>query len=155
MSAELITSLVNQKITGTEIFPVEIKITPGKIIVLLDKPTGVTINECADVSRFLYNNLDASGLLDTHELEVGSPGMDQPLKVLQQYQKRIGRQVKVVTKTGRVHTGRLDDANQNGFSIYETATVREGKTKVRKEETVNFLFTDVKETKLEINFNKQ
>ena len=153
MSLELVTSLVEEKIQGTEIFAVDVKVTSGKILVALDKPTGITIEECAEVSRYLYDKLDAVGLLETHELEVGSPGMDQPLKVYKQYLRRIGRQVRVITKTGSVHQGRLDAADENGIALFESTTLREGKKKVRKEETINFSFAEIKETKLELNFN--
>jgi ribosome maturation factor RimP len=32
------------------------------------------------ISRFLHEKLDNSGIFDSHELEVGSPGMEEPLK---------------------------------------------------------------------------
>lgn len=154
MSVELVTSLIEEKLQGSEIFPVDVKITPGKILVAIDKPTGITIEECTEVSRYLYEKLDSSGLLETHELEVGSPGMDQPLKVYKQYLRRIGRQVKVVTKTGSVHQGKLESASESGITVIESETVREGKKKVKKEETVVLAFDDIKETKLELSFNK-
>ncbi len=155
MDIEFIIRAIEGKIAGTEIFIVEVKIIPGKIVIALDKPTGITIEECAQISRYLYQILDDTSILETHELEVGSPGMDQPLKVIKQYLRRIGRQVRVVTKTGSVHQGKLESASEAGFSIFESTTMREGKKKIRKDEVVNFLFNDIKETRLELNFNKQ
>ena len=49
---------------------------------------------------------------EKHELEVSSPGMEEPLKVLNQYQKRIGREVRVLTTNGIVKNGILKAAKQ-------------------------------------------
>ncbi|MEZ5067982.1 MAG: hypothetical protein R2847_05590 [Bacteroidia bacterium] len=77
--------VINQHITDyiqdKDIFLVESKITPGKVLVSVDKTSGITIDECAALSRHLYQSLESTGIFEKHELEVGSPGMDQPLKV--------------------------------------------------------------------------
>jgi ribosome maturation factor RimP len=46
-------SLVQEKIAGTENFLVEVKVSPSKVIVLIDHPQGIKIEDCVAVSRFL------------------------------------------------------------------------------------------------------
>ena len=106
-----IQSLVQEKIAGTENFLVEVKVSPSKVIVLIDHPQGIKIEDCVAVSRFLQEKLDTTDVFEKHELEVGSPGMEEPLKVLQQYIKRLGKNVAVTTFCGceQHSTGRNPD----------------------------------------------
>lgn len=154
MSLDLISKLVDEFSEGKDIFPVEVKMTPGKILVAIDKPSGITIEECAALSRFLYQRLDESSIFDRHELEVGSPGMDQPLKVYKQYLRKIGRSIRVVTNTGEVLQGALSSANENTFEIVQTIVEKEGKKKIKREKITTLSFSDIKETRLELKFNK-
>ncbi len=67
----------------------------------VDTDAGITIDQCAEVSRALSAELDAYPLFDTSfHLEVSSPGIDRPLKLLRQYQKNVGRKFTVKYKTG-------------------------------------------------------
>jgi ribosome maturation factor RimP len=74
---------------------------PGKLIVIVDGDNGVTIDDCAALSRALSESLDKNDLLDgSYMLEVSTPGLDHPLKLTRQYRKNIGRKVRVKTKGG-------------------------------------------------------
>ena len=62
----------------------------------LDTDQGITIGECAEISRELGRALAQDGLLQgPYQLEVSSPGMDRPLRLLRQFRKNIGRKFKV------------------------------------------------------------
>src|SRR5215212_4265702 len=76
-----IKEMVSSKLEGTDCFIVDIKVHPGKITVLLDKPSGIQIEECAEINRHLLSNLEGRGILEKSGIEVSSPGMDEPLKV--------------------------------------------------------------------------
>ncbi len=66
--------------------------------VLADTAAGITIDECARISRELAHAIDEEGLFtDRYRLEVSSPGLDKPLRVLRQYEKNIGRLFRVRT----------------------------------------------------------
>ena len=86
---------------------------------LIDKPAGITISECIALTRHLHDVLEGSGIFETHELEVSSPGMEEPLKVLKQYEKRIGREVRVLTSNGIVKNGILKAASAEGVELEE------------------------------------
>src|SRR5688500_6916119 len=120
VAQERVENIINQWIKGTDCFLVEAKITPTKITVFIDKPSGVTLDECIRLNRHLTEELDPEGVWETHELEVSSPGMDQPLKVFQQYQRRIGNQVRIITREGREHKGKLQKADESGIELLET-----------------------------------
>ena len=132
------------------LFLVEAKILPGKILVLIDKQSGVTIDECVALSRHLYKELEHTGIFEKSELEVGSPGMDQPFKVLEQYKKRIGRKVRVVMQDGQVHSGVLRAVQPGHIDLLELIKEKkEGKKTERQIETT-LLLQNIKETKLEL-----
>jgi ribosome maturation factor RimP len=64
--------------------------------VFFDTEPGVTIEQCAQVSRELNRAIEMQRLIErSYQLEVSSPGIDRPLKLLQQYKKNIGREYRV------------------------------------------------------------
>ena len=64
--------------------------------VIVDKAGGVTIDECADVSRRLSADLDMTDVLNgRYTLEVSSPGVDRPLKTEADFRRKVGRNVAV------------------------------------------------------------
>ncbi len=88
------------------VFLVSLTVKPGnKITVLIDRIGGLNITDCVELSRFIEGSLDREK--DDFELSVSSPGADSPFKVLQQYQKNIGRNVKIITNNDQTVTGKL------------------------------------------------
>lgn len=64
----------------------------------IDKEGGVTIDDCADVSRELSLILDVDEVISVnYTLEVSSPGLDRPLKKESDYERFTGRLIKVRT----------------------------------------------------------
>jgi len=64
--------------------------------VYIDKPGGVTVDDCADVSRQLSAILDVEDPLPgSYMLEVSSPGLDRPLVTADDFRRFIGETVKV------------------------------------------------------------
>ena len=62
--------------------------------VLIDKPGGVTITDCEQAHKALGPALDvADPFPHAYTFEVSSPGLDQPFKRLQDYQRAIGKEV--------------------------------------------------------------
>jgi ribosome maturation factor RimP len=73
----------------------------GKDAVLrlfIDKDGGVTLEDCVGVSRELSAILDVEEVISVnYSLEVSSPGLDRPLKKIQDYERYSGRLVKIRT----------------------------------------------------------
>jgi ribosome maturation factor RimP len=64
----------------------------------IDKDGGITLDDCADVSRELSLILDVEDVIScNYSLEVSSPGLDRPLKKLSDYERFAGRLIKVRT----------------------------------------------------------
>lgn len=103
----------------TPYFVVDVQVTPTqKISVFADGVANITIDKCAEISRFLENYLETNGLVgEKYWLEVSSPGMDEPLKVPQQYQKTIGREVEVLLFSGIKEIGILKAFSESGIQI--------------------------------------
>ena len=88
--SEKIAVWVAPKLEELDCFLVDIKINPAgsKIEVYIDRDTGLQIEMCEQVSRFLELHLDNEpGVPPKYILEVSSPGMDNPFKVERQYLK--------------------------------------------------------------------
>jgi ribosome maturation factor RimP len=64
----------------------------------IDKEGGVTLDDCAEVSRDLSAILDVEDIVPVnYSLEVSSPGLDRPLKKVEDYLRYSGRLVKLRT----------------------------------------------------------
>jgi ribosome maturation factor RimP len=79
---------------------VDIEYKAGKsrslLRIFIDKTGGVTLDDCENVSRQLSALLDVEDLLKSaYILEVSSPGLDRPFKTDRDYERSIGRFVRV------------------------------------------------------------
>ena len=62
----------------------------------IDKPDGITINDCEVISRALSDALDEEDFIeDSYVLEVSSPGLGRPLKKDKDFQRSIGEAVEL------------------------------------------------------------
>jgi ribosome maturation factor RimP len=77
----------------------------GKLVqAFVDTDEGITIDLCAAISRDLNRNLALDRVIEgPYNLEVSSPGIDRPLKLLRQYRKNIGRRYKVKYRQDSEH----------------------------------------------------
>jgi ribosome maturation factor RimP len=115
---------------------------PKKLIVILDGDNGISIDDCAELSRELSVVLDESNLVsEAFVLEVSTPGLDQPLKTRRQYVKNTGRSVKVKTKEKTI-AGKLAAVHENEIEILEQT----GAGKKREEKLVVIPFEQIEKT---------
>ena len=64
----------------------------------IDKPGGITIDDCETVSRRLSDILDEKDYIeDAYILEVSSPGLGRPLKKEKDYKRSLGEEVEIIT----------------------------------------------------------
>jgi ribosome maturation factor RimP len=136
-----------------DLFLVEIKCAPGnKVTVLLDGDHGVTIENCTSINKALYKFIEESGLLGANNfsIEVSSPGVDNPLKLLRQYKKNIGRKVEVVLNDGTKKEGTLEEVNDDNIIII--IIEKTGKKNKMELKTTTILFNQIKHTTVLITF---
>lgn len=66
--------------------------------VFIDKEGGVTLDDCAALSRELGTVLEVEDVIQAaYRLEVSSPGLDRPLKTQKDYERFVGSLVKIKT----------------------------------------------------------
>ena len=156
ISKKLVAALIYERIEELDngLFVVSLNITPSnQINVELDKHVGgVSVKDCMSVSRNVEHNLDREE--QDFELHVSSAGLDKGLRVFAQYQKNVGREVKVKLHEGGKVEGKMIEATPEKITIQTTRKERiEGKKK--KQTIVEDLVFDmdkVKETKIVISF---
>jgi ribosome maturation factor RimP len=101
--AEVVRALIEPVVvyTGMELIDVEYGREPsGKVLrLIIDKPGGVTIDDCSDISRLVGDLLDAKDSLPgPYNLEVSSPGINRPLKKKDDFERFAGQKVLIKTR---------------------------------------------------------
>ena len=151
---DYIAGLVGEWIRGTGLFLVDIYTGHSNDIrVYVDSMEGVTVETCVEMSRWLEKKLDERG--NNFSLEVSSPGLDMPLRVRQQYEKNLGRDVEVVFKDGKKRRGTLLEVNDEGLKIEVTEKALSGGSQKKKKPVKAerfFAFDEIKSTKVVISF---
>lgn len=134
-----------------DIFLVSIKIKPtNNFKIYLDADSGLGIDKCIKINRALYKIMEEMGMYTEGDfsLEVSSPGLDEPLKLVRQYKKNVGREVEIITHDEAKKEGKLTEVTEEKITIEYTEG--KGKKAVLKTQEINF--TDIKQTKIQIKF---
>ena len=154
ISEKKVRELVNIRLGESGLFLVDVIVSNGNNVrVLLDSKAGVKVQECAEISRGLGEELD---LVDEdHSLEVSSPGIDAPLVLKQQYEKNIGRDVEIIFKDGKKKKGKLLGISEHEIEVevMEKAISGGSQKKKRNVPTAKtFALNEIKSTKVVISF---
>jgi ribosome maturation factor RimP len=133
------------------LFLVEVNVLlNNKIEIFADGKVNITIDQCAVISRHLENYLETNGFIgEKYTLEVSSPGMDQPLKVKEQFEKQRGKNVDVVLKKGGKITGQLTAYDAEQIEVVELV---KQKDKSETEVLHTLRFEEIKSVKKHFNF---
>ncbi|MBC6108797.1 ribosome assembly cofactor RimP [Pedobacter fastidiosus] len=147
-----VATLVEEKIADRpELFLVEVKMLPNnKLIIHVDGDEGVSIQDCVAISRHVGFHLEEENTIEqAYNLEVSSPGVGEPLKLIRQYNKNIGRTISIKLVGGQKKEGKLLEVTENKLLIEESV-----KEKGKKATTVQteVAFNDIIETSVLISF---
>jgi ribosome maturation factor RimP len=97
--------------------------TSKVIEIYVDSDAGITLDECTEISRRLSEKMDEADLIPgRYRMDVSSPGLDRPLKLLRQYHRNVGRTCKVkYTTEGKkvVLEGKLEKVTENNISVFK------------------------------------
>jgi ribosome maturation factor RimP len=109
---------------GMELIHVEYRReTGGRVLRLyIDKPGGVKLDDCVNVSRELSDILDARTDTDTaYRLEVSSPGVERPLGKVEDFRRFTGSKAKIRTRNAiegrKNYTGALKGVVERTIQI--------------------------------------
>ena len=122
---------------GLEVVEVELRGSGSHrmLRIFIDKPGGVTHEDCAGVSREVGTILDVEDVIPggSYVLEVSSPGLDRKLSRAEDFQRFIGSRLKLTTRdevNGRRHfEGRLESF-QDGRLVLDVGAPPSKKSKV-------------------------
>ena len=112
----------------------------------IDKPGGITIDDCEALSRRLSDALDADDFIDeAYILEVSSPGLDRPLTKEKDFLRHMGEEVDVKVfrpiDGQKVFRGIVTSCDDTSFVI-----------ETEDGQTMQFSYKDVAKTQLVIEF---
>jgi ribosome maturation factor RimP len=147
-----IENLVNSLVEGWPgYFLVQVRIKPtNNVKVFLDGDNGVTIEGCTKISRELAKRFEEIGLFpaDDFSLEVSSAGIGEPLLLLRQYQKNLGRTLELTLQNGAVLEGELKTVDETNIGL-EVVT---GKGKKQETKVHEVRFDDIKTATVQVKF---
>ena len=112
---------------------------------LIDKQDGITLDDCAAVSREISQLLDIEDFVDqAYSLEVSSPGLNRSLKSMAEFERFVGRKAKIKTLEPiggeNVFIGKINKTEDESI-VLDVGT---------KEVTI--LFSQVAKARLEVEF---
>ncbi|SEL04383.1 ribosome assembly cofactor RimP [Parapedobacter koreensis] len=145
-------TLVEEKIADREdLFLVGVKMHPnGKLEVLVDGDNGISIQDCAAISRHVGFHLEEEDAIShAYRLEVSSPGIDTPFALDRQYRKNVGRMIQLKLQDGAEKEGKLLEV-ADGYIIIMEKIKEKGKKAV--EHQSNVPFGSIKTAKVLISF---
>jgi ribosome maturation factor RimP len=118
-------------VVAPETFVVEITMQKSgrpKLKVALDTDEGVDLERCGEVVAALREALCAAPdpelqkIGTDYEIEVGSPGVGNPLRHPRQYRANIGRTVRLLTVDNETVEGKIVEADDQGLTVELKAT---------------------------------
>ena len=119
-----------------------------KVIVIIDGDKGITIEDCANVSRGLSAMMDEKNLIEeNYTLEVTTPGVDSALKLKRQYKKNVGRGFKVTLDDKSIVKGKLVATGESSIQIEV-----EEKGKKKELKTIDIPFDKIDKALVQISF---
>ena len=153
ITKENLQALVEEWLKQGDYFLVDIQMCDDdRIVIEIDNADGVWIEDCAELSRYLQEQLGDE--LGDYELEVGSAGIGQPFKVEQQYKNHLGDEVEVLQLDGQKQKGILKavDGRQFTITMQEKQTVEGKKRPVMVDIDKSYSMDEVKSVKYLLAF---
>ncbi len=151
-----------------DVFLVEVKVdAANNIKVFADADNGITIEKCVQINRALYKQIEADLLFENgnFSIEVSSPGVDEPLKLMRQYKKNISRKIEVHLTDDTIKQGKLisvndeeiviEEAQGKGRKVHQTINTSTSGGDKSSRETIKqtiILFNQIKHTKVLVTF---
>jgi ribosome maturation factor RimP len=150
--------IVEEMMVELKAFLIDFSLDGNKLLVQFDTMKGINVVECKHVNKAVDEYLVENDL--DWGVEVGSPGLSEPLRMIQQYQKNIGRELSVNTMDGSNLKGELKAVTKDGILLEWKEKVKDEKTKKKnwqhKTESLSFEeseeFKQIKESKIIISF---
>ncbi|NEM96899.1 ribosome maturation factor RimP [Pontibacter sp. BT327] len=146
--------MAEASLPDNELFIVDVTVSDSavrpKITVLADGEQGITIDQCATISRRINAKIaETFGDELSYVLEVSSPGVDFPLTQPKQFKRNIGRNLKLKLQDGTEKTGKLEEVTETGLNL--TQEIKQ-KGKKATYEPVQIPFGEIVKANVVISF---
>lgn len=109
-----------------DLVDIELKGKPGARLlrIFVDIDGGIPLDKCVSLSREFSDVLDTKDMIKgRYRLEVSSPGFDRPLKTARDFQRNIGRKIKLdfITDLGdkKAITGIIEGINDKELAVID------------------------------------
>jgi ribosome maturation factor RimP len=155
MNVSEIKDAIGDEIVAQNCYLVDISVSKDNDIeITIEAEEGrIELDTCVNISRFFETKFDREQ--EDYSLTVSSAGLDQPFKVLKQYQKAIGSKVEVMLKGGKKMVATLTAADEESITLSYTAkeAVEGKKKKELVEHNDRFTMDQVNAVRPHIEFN--
>ncbi len=153
---EHLLQLVEQGLPSPEIFLVDLILKGDsnnrKVVVLLDGDSGVSIADCAKLSRSMAASLEENDPFPgKYILEVSSAGVDHPLSLQRQYASRLGKVLSLKLKGGSEVEGKLLEVAEDKIVIDKILKDKK-RQKTQETQEVNVPFNDIETALVQVSF---
>lgn len=131
---------------GLQIAGIDLAGSSRKLIlrVFIDREDGVTLDDCERFSRALSAVLDVEDLIQaSYILEVSSPGLNKQLKGVKDFEKNIGKLIRIITN---------QDINKQNFFVGRIIEVKNENVKLLIDNKIEIVihFDQISKARLEI-----
>ena len=153
MDIQKIRQVAEAALEGTDRFVVEVKCSPAnEIEIVIDADSAVDLDACVELSRTVEAAFDRE--VEDYELSVFSAGVGQPLKLLRQYYKLVGKSVEVLLVSGVKILATLKEVEPEALTITytERKAVDGKKRKVEVAVVESYTFDQIKTVKEYLDF---
>lgn len=153
INGQQVRAAIDELLAGTGHFLVDVEVRPNDMVIVeVDNDRAITIEELAAINRGLRQVLERQGI--DAELQVSSPGMGRPFKVMRQYGKHVGLPVSVQLLDGRTCEGVLEQVGDDGLALRLQQPSRiKGRPPKLDADLTPIAFTEIRSTKTIVTFN--
>ena len=155
MNVSEIKDALQSELVARGCFLVDVSVSKDNdIVVTIESEEGkIELDDCVALSRYFETQFDREK--EDYSLTMTSAGLDQPFKVLKQFEKAVGTKVEVQLKGGKKMVALLEAADEHGVTLkYSVKEAVEGKKKKELVEHVDrFAMDQVNSVRPYIEFN--
>ena len=155
MNVSEIKDALQSELVARGCFLVDVSVSKDNdIVVTIESEEGkIELDDCVALSRYFETQFDREK--EDYSLTMTSAGLDQPFKVLKQFEKAVGTKVEVQLKGGKKMVALLEAADENGVTLkYSVKEAVEGRKKKELVEHVDrFAMDQVNSVRPYIEFN--
>ena len=138
MNVSEIKDALQSELVARGCFLVDVSVSKDNdIVVTIESENGkIELDDCVALSRYFETRFDRE--VEDYSLTMTSAGLDQPFKVLRQFEKAVGTKVEVQLKGGKKMVALLEAADEESVTLkYSVKEAVEGKKKKKLVEHVD------------------